>query len=80
MRSNRKKDVYELWYLLYKQRDNTMWWNDFFVTNVGKTTQNRYCSSKIKEKHFRLFEEKEIYRNYRYSAYVSNMKLSAPDI
>ena len=31
-------------------------------------------------KQLRLFEEEEVYRDYRYSAYVTNMKLSAPEI
>ena len=31
-------------------------------------------------KQLKLFAEEEIYRNYRYSAYVTNMKFSAPEI
>ncbi len=53
------------------------WKNPRRIVIVRQKLKDR---SKASGKQLRLFEEEKVYRNYRYSAYVTNMKLSAPEI
>lgn len=53
------------------------WKNPRRIVIVRQKLKDR---PKAPGKQLRLFEEEEVYRDYRYSAYVTNMKLSASEI